>query len=302
MGLFQMEDDLSAARRWYAEDLRLAAAVQSSALVEAFATVPREVFVGPAPWHVLSPRIGGLDPTQLVYRTIEENDPRILYHDMLVALDKERKINNGQPSFWAINFDAVAVTRGDAVVHIGCGTGYYTAILAEMAGPHGVVMAVELDDALVQRAKKSLSAWSNVTVQHADGATYDRGPVDVIVVNAGMTHPLPLWLDRLKPRGRLLLPLTVEGPIAGSGLGWMFLITRTDRTFALRVVCPTGIIHFTGARDAGANARLETAFRQKRGALASLRSLRQDPHDESPECWLHSDAFCLSLADTATVH
>lgn len=297
-----MEDNLKAARRWYAEDLRLAANVKSEALIDAFAAVPREIFIGPAPWHIMSPRIGGLDPAHLAYRQVDDNDPRVLCHDVLVALDKDRRINNGQPSFWAINFDAVDVQRGDAVLHVGCGTGYYSAILAEMTGPEGSVTALEIDDALAPRAAAALGAWGNVAVKHCDGATFDAGPMDVIVVNAGMTHPLLSWVEMLKPRGRLLLPLTVDGPIAGSGLGAMFVIMRTANGFAARVVCPTGIIHFTGARDAAANARLEDAFRQKRGALASLRSLRRDVHDEGPDCWLHGDAFCFSRAEPDTVH
>ncbi len=297
-----MEDDLVAARRWYAEDLRVTVPIQSAALVEAFARVPRELFVGPAPWHILSPRIGGLDTTQLAYRTIEDSNPRLLYHDLLIALDKARRINNGQPSFWAMNFDAIAVAPGESVLHVGCGTGYYTAILAEMAGPEGSVIALEVDDALAPRATAALSGWRNVSVQHVDGATFVPGAVDVIVVNAGMTHPLPQWLDSLNAHGRLLLPLTVDGPIEGSGFGATFLISRNGNAFAARPVCPTGIINFTGARDSAASARLEIAFRQRRGSLASMRSLRRDVHDEGDACWLHGDGFCLSVAESGSVH
>ena len=297
-----LEDDLAAARRWYAEDLRIAAGVRSKSLIDAFASVPRERFVGPAPWHILSPRIGGIDVSALNYQTIVENDPRILYHDILVALDKERQINNGQPSFWAVNFDSLNVATGEDVLHVGCGTGYYSAVLAEMAGPNASVVAVEVDDALAARADAALSAWRNVSVKKCDGATYDAGPVDAIVVNAGVTHPLALWLDRLKPGGRMLLPLTTEGPRSGAGLGAMFLVTRLDTGFALRAVCPTAIINFAGARDARANAQLLDAFQKKRDRLGSLKSLRRDPHAESAECWLHGDGFCLSTAEPGTVH
>jgi protein-L-isoaspartate(D-aspartate) O-methyltransferase len=47
--------DLQTARRRFAEELRVAANVRSLAVVEAFATVPRERFVGPGPWRIRSP-------------------------------------------------------------------------------------------------------------------------------------------------------------------------------------------------------------------------------------------------------
>jgi protein-L-isoaspartate O-methyltransferase len=56
------------------------------------------------------------------------SDPRAVYHDVLIALDEARGINNGQPSLWASLFDELDITAGDDVVHLGCGTGYYTAI------------------------------------------------------------------------------------------------------------------------------------------------------------------------------
>jgi hypothetical protein len=48
-------DPIAAARRSYAEELRLTAHVRSPAVIAAFATVLRERFVGPGPWRVLSP-------------------------------------------------------------------------------------------------------------------------------------------------------------------------------------------------------------------------------------------------------
>jgi protein-L-isoaspartate(D-aspartate) O-methyltransferase len=53
------EDDVAAARRWFAEELRHVARVRSHAVVRAFATVPREHFAGPGPWRLLSPDIYG---------------------------------------------------------------------------------------------------------------------------------------------------------------------------------------------------------------------------------------------------
>ncbi|HTN73046.1 MAG TPA: hypothetical protein VMO00_18340 [Methylomirabilota bacterium] len=47
--------DIDVARAYYAEELRAVANLQSEALVRAFAKVPREHFLGPGPWQILSP-------------------------------------------------------------------------------------------------------------------------------------------------------------------------------------------------------------------------------------------------------
>jgi hypothetical protein len=92
---------LQEARRSFAEELRYTAHVQSPAVVEAFATVPREHFAGPGPWRILSPR-----------RTTDDGDPKHLCHDVLVAIDEMRRLNNGQPSLWACLYDQLGSGRG----------------------------------------------------------------------------------------------------------------------------------------------------------------------------------------------
>src|ERR1700755_1740781 len=119
-----MCDPIEEARSRYAEELRFAARVRSSAVIDAFATVPRERFFGPGPWRILSPMALGQ------YWTTPDADPRHLYHDVLIAIDEERRLNNGQPSLWARMYDQLKLTAGAHVVHVGVGTGYYTAILA----------------------------------------------------------------------------------------------------------------------------------------------------------------------------
>jgi hypothetical protein len=123
-----MSEQLEAVRRFYAEELRFAAGLRSPVLVAAFATVPRERFVGAGPWRIRSP-MGIAD-----YWTTDDADPRRLYQDVLVALDETRGINNGQPSLWAFLIDQLDIAAGANVLHLGCGTGYYTAIMAELRG------------------------------------------------------------------------------------------------------------------------------------------------------------------------
>ena len=134
--LSERPDDIGPARRWFAEELRHTAHVRSPAVVEAFATVPREHFAGPGPWRVLSPMRG---PD---YWTTDDADPRRLCHDILVAIDETRRLNNGQPSLWANLIDQLGLKAGERVIHVGAGLGYYSAIIAEIVGPAGRVAAI----------------------------------------------------------------------------------------------------------------------------------------------------------------
>src|SRR5262249_39688134 len=86
---------IAAARRWYAEDLRLRAPVRRNlAIVEAFAAVPRERFLGEPPWRII-PDALPRDPV-----AAPDASARWVYHDVLVAIDPARKLNNGMPSLW----------------------------------------------------------------------------------------------------------------------------------------------------------------------------------------------------------
>jgi protein-L-isoaspartate(D-aspartate) O-methyltransferase len=294
-------DELQTARRAFADDLRKAKSLQSDALVDAFAAVPRERFLGSPPWKIWDPIVS---PTFVAGKNpyVESDDPRALYRDVLVALDAERGINNGQPSLWAIIYDRLNAARGERIVHIGCGVGYYTAVLAELVGPSGSVVGLDVDPVLLARARQTLAGWANVEVKERNGALHNEGPADIIIVNAGITHPLDIWLDALKPGGRLAVPLTFEGLAPNAGFGAFFKITRCTDGFAAAFVCPTGIIHFAGARDAEANKRLMETWRDDLPRASKVASLRRDAHDKDPTCWLHGQDYCLSTKENGPVH
>ena len=159
-----MQNSVEAARQSYAQELRFTANVKSRTVVAAFATVPREQFVGAGPWRVKSPM------NMVEYWTTPDADPHHVYHDVLIALDETRNLNNGQPSLWAFLYDQLGIRADDEVLHLGCGTGYYTAIAAELVGPAGKITAVEVDAPLAEKARVALARWPQVVVKNADGA------------------------------------------------------------------------------------------------------------------------------------
>ncbi len=114
-------------RRFYAEEVRAAANLHSQPLVEAFATVPREQFLGPGPWRIRCPNPDNLIST--TYRTTEDADPKHVYHDVLVAIDAARELTNGHPSSVAFWLDMLCLREGDHVFHLGCGVGVYNRLM-----------------------------------------------------------------------------------------------------------------------------------------------------------------------------
>ena len=282
--------ELDDIRQYYAEELRAVANLQSETLVRAFAKVRREHFLGPGPWQVFSP---GLESVW----TTTDGDPKHLYHNLLVVIDAEQHLNNGHPGFLAFLIDQLDLKAGGHVVHVGCGPGYYTAVMAEVVGNQGHVTAVEIDSRLAARARSNLNHLTQVKIIEGDGGEEDPGPCDAILVNAGATHPRSIWLDSLRTGGRLILPLTVSGDEGGTE-GAVVKIIREPAGFAASFVSRVGIFPCAGARDAALNKKLAAAF--KRGNEKSVQSLRRDKHKASDGCWFHGDTFCLSKSSRTT--
>jgi protein-L-isoaspartate(D-aspartate) O-methyltransferase len=284
--------DAPAIRAAFAEQLREKSGLVDPRIVAAFASVPREDFIGRGPWLTLPDAAG--------YRSTPDADVRHVYQDVAIALDPARMLNNGSPGFLARAISALSPREGETVAHLGCSTGYYSAILAEIVGPRGRVIAVELAPDLVERARRNLARWRQIELRHADGLAQPREPVDVLFVHAGVTHPQPRWLEALAPGGRIALPLTAILPpsrirrIIRDHAGWLLVAERREYGFAARFLEVIGVQALLGGRDARVQARLREAYARERGACPPVASLRTDAHAADASCWLHEEAFCLS--------
>src|SRR5215468_7523166 len=273
------------ARRWYAEEIRAVAHLTSDAVVEALARVPREAFLGAGPWQIAR---SFEQPPQ--YRTTPDADPRHIYHNVLIAIDPARQLHNGLPSALAQWIEAVDVRAGDRVLHIGAGLGYYTAILAELAGPTGSVVGYEVDAALASRAEAALRPWPSVRIEAGDAAA-PAGPFDAIFVNAGCTHPRAEWLAALAPGGRLVIPLTARVPGLPHSIGSMVRADRRDPRWSASIVSQVGIYDCVNARDPA----LEGELRKLVGFTAAVKPTAAvvEPHERGAACLVHLPGFCL---------
>jgi protein-L-isoaspartate(D-aspartate) O-methyltransferase len=281
-------DRLEAHRTFFANLITTAVGMPNSRLTAALAATPREHFLGPGPWRIF---VGGN------YINTPTADPAFLYQDVTVALSEEKKINNGQPVLHAVGLATLNVQDGDIVIHVGAGTGYYTALLGTLTGPGGQVFAYEIDPELAEQAKRNLADLSNVTVYGRSGTEGPLPGCDRLYVSAGATMPLDIWVDALRPGGKLLFPLTPDGPGGAPGAGGMLLVTRTPAgKFDARFLMPVMFIPCLGARDEETARNLAGAF--KRGDMNNVRSLHRNTLPDNT-CWCAGDGWWLSTAPNA---
>ena len=132
------------------------------------------------------------------------------------------------PRTLAKMLDALDLLPSEAVLDIGCGLGYSSAVTARMAA---AVVAVEENPAMADEAEATLAAQgvdnaSVVTGPLAEGAPR-HGPYDVILIQGGVETVPQAILDQLRPGGRIAA-LFMNGPLgvvriahsSASGLSW----------------------------------------------------------------------------------
>jgi protein-L-isoaspartate(D-aspartate) O-methyltransferase len=137
---------------------------------------------------------------------VEEALQSQAYSDHPLPIGEKQTIS--QPYMVALMSEALALTGKEKVLEIGTGSGYQTAILAELASK---VFSVERIRSLAIKARKLLLelGYSNTEVKFSDGTVgwLDESPFDAIMVTAGSPEiPQPL-IDQLKVGGRLAIPV-----------------------------------------------------------------------------------------------
>lgn len=270
--------DLADFREFYADLVTTGSGVRDGRIRSAFEAVRREAFLGAGPWKVFT--IHG-------YIETPSDNPALLYQNIVVAISADRNINNGQPSLHARCLEAVSPQPGERVLHIGAGTGYYSAILAELVGPEGRVEAIEIEPELAKAAALNSKLRRNLVVHCRSGAEPPLPLSDVIYVNAGASEPLGVWLEALNPGGRLIFPLTT-----GWHRGGMLLVSRTQDGYAAGFVCEAYFVPCVGGQPESASRKLTEAF--DRGGWRDVRWLYRGDRTPDETCWLAGHDWWLS--------
>ncbi|MBB5661900.1 protein-L-isoaspartate(D-aspartate) O-methyltransferase [Rhizobium leguminosarum] len=264
-------DELAVVRRAYAHQVAETAGTTNPRIEAAFAVVPREKFLGAPPWQIAN--LGG------GYRPLLSSDLVLVYQDALFAVQPDKGVNNGSPSLHARLLDELDVQIGDRIAHIGAGTGYHSAILAELVGAAGHVYAVEMDPDLAGHAQAARADRANVSVIAADGNQWPQQEVDAIYVNFAVGRPAAPRIESLRAGGRLVLPLGVprQGRPSSGGRhashGAALRIERGVSGFAARWISTAYFVCADGGLTIDDNEieALTAAF--KRGGIEFIKSL-----------------------------
>jgi protein-L-isoaspartate(D-aspartate) O-methyltransferase len=287
-------DRASRLRAFFATCVAARAGTKDPRIEMAFAAIPREPFAGPGPWSILVFGQWGTPRHRPRYLQTPEDDPAYLYQDVLVALDPTRGINIGEPGLHAHCLDEVSPQPGETIVQIGAGSGYYTAILAHLVGPGGHVHAFEIDPELAKRATRNLLPWPWASLHARSGTVEGLPSADAIYVNAGVTQPSWLWLDALRPGGRLLFPLQAVG-----GFGGMLLVEKPRHgglAWPARFVGRAAFIACETRQDEATGRALSDAFAG--GGWESVNSMRLDDKPDET-CWFDGGDWWLSRTSDA---
>lgn len=168
-------------RRLLVEYLRTVIGIHDERVLEAIASVPREVFVPPS----LFPQA---------------------YEDFPLEIGEGQTIS--QPSVVARMTELAAIGERDRVLEIGAGSGYQVAVLARLAR---FVFAVERLSRLAEGARGRLRqlGFSNVSIQVMDGTLGWRAqaPFDAIIVSAAAPAVPHALKEQLVDGGRLVIPV-----------------------------------------------------------------------------------------------
>lgn len=212
--------DFAAARKQMVDSQLLPNKVTDARLIEVMGTVPREAFL----------------PQSLRGVAYMDEDIQVAPGRYVIA-----------PMVFARLLQEAGIRKTDAVLDVGCASGYSAAVLAKLAG--GVV-AVEEDAGLAAQASANLAATGaeNAAVATAplDTGHPGQAPYDVIVLEGSVEEVPPALLDQLAEGGRLVAVL------AGRGIGKATLYSRKDGVLGHRQLFDAGLPLLPGfAREAG---------------------------------------------------
>jgi protein-L-isoaspartate(D-aspartate) O-methyltransferase len=115
-----------------------------------------------------------------------------------------------QPTTVAFMLELLDLKGDEKVLDVGSGSGYTTALLAEILNVGGEVLGIELIPELAEKGKRNLNRYNfkNARIEHGDGRKFDKDEMfDRILVNAASDDIPANFTKLLKPGGIVVIPV-----------------------------------------------------------------------------------------------
>lgn len=137
---------------------------------------------------------------------VSQNSWGEAYADHPIVIGEQQ--TTSQPYIIAAMLQAAAIRPTDRVLEIGSGSGYQTAVLAELASQ---VFAIERYPVLVEAARQVLDrlGYNNIALVAGDGSLGlpQAAPYDAIIVSAAAPRVPPALVEQLTSGGRMVVPV-----------------------------------------------------------------------------------------------
>jgi protein-L-isoaspartate(D-aspartate) O-methyltransferase len=178
-------------------------------------------------------------------RFIPEEFQWLAFEDRPLPIGHQQTIS--QPFIVALMTELLELKATDRVLEIGTGSGYQTAVLAQLVNE---VYTIEVIEALSEGAREVLSSLQlqNIHYRVADGywGWEEYAPYEAIIVAAASEEVPPPLLEQLADGGRLVIPLGLPGEVQTL---WKF--TRDGRSFQSETHEAVRFVPFTRRDDEG---------------------------------------------------
>lgn len=142
-----------------------------------------------------------------------------LYARYVMREDGTRIVQSSAQGAVQVLIEAADIRRGQRVLEVGTGSGYSTALLAQIVGPNGHVVSLDVNQALVERARDLFLADGlgqvEVHCQDARANLPTRGPFDRVIAWASSPAIPGSWLAVVQDGGLLVLPVAIA-PLLGA--------------------------------------------------------------------------------------
>ncbi|MES9815271.1 MAG: protein-L-isoaspartate(D-aspartate) O-methyltransferase [Candidatus Thiodiazotropha sp.] len=147
-----------------------------------------------------------------------------------------------QPFIVALMTDLMAPNRDDKILEVGTGSGYQTAVLAELVDHLYIIPAL----AKKSRRRLEKAGYTNISFQVGDGyyGWSEMAPFDAIMVTAAVEHIPQTLIDQLAPGGRLVLP------VGKRRYSQDLLLVKKDQYGAVKItrLLPVSFVPLSGSR------------------------------------------------------